>query len=834
MAISQKLIYVDTKTIFSNKLSNGEILNNSIVFIKDTGEIWTHGKYFGLSSASLNNYVTLNTDQTITGKKTIEELSINKDDENITPGSVFVRNSSDNIIRRISWSNFRNKLSDLTVANANKWTNGITLSIGRIWNTLDGTSDLTYTLPDIGTQEVIYHYLGKDSNTLDNTIYGNAIGYTITDTDSSQQFYCCDTKFYMSVGTDQIRTQMACGLYHDNIAMRRYADGKWSSWKSVAFVDDIPSSTDFVKSNTIANYYTLGLLKPRKSYSGSATFANSPTVSSSSPVISAITTTTGRYYAVEMDKDGFPFVNVPWISSTNTDYRVSSNHTTSKIYLVGTLSQNTSSSLGAEGYSNFGVYANDGYLYSGSTKVKVITDNYIYCKDTRNDDSLPGEYTLGLSCDFKYQKSLGIAATGYCSLLTLKGWNDDSGGLIHQLAFDSNGIKYRKSSSDWSAWGDWESLPTGDFLPLSGGTMTGQINSRTIVPVSNIAYNLGSNSNKWLTVYARNIGNVSYPTPYIYADYIVATDIIRPQSSNSSDVGSSSYYFRNVYAYGFKRSGSSDSYVLLGGGGHKALSEFSNPRGQEFYSVLSPGNVNSYGIICNKTWKNDWFRFVSTFLVQGGFGSGILYIEMYGNGTSVYSANAQYSGSITKSLAGVQNIDHYIKIYYNSSSRNFRIYYNYYNDQAVRVSELYTVGSDLKIDDFSAPSAMTSLPTSGYINIHIDSLVESSINITAPAFYESSDKGLKENIKSINSIDYSKLKNIDLKEFNFKKDSTKKYGVIAQDLEEVGLGNLVQGEEGSKSVDYISLLILEVQRLRNEIENIKKQIPTNILNVKGS
>ena len=89
------------------------------------------------------------------------------------------------------------------------------------------------------------------------------------------------------------------------------------------------------------------------------------------------------------------------------------------------------------------------------------------------------------------------------------------------------------------------------------------------------------------------------------------------------------------------------------------------------------------------------------------------------------------------------------------------------------------------------------------------------------------------NIKSINNIDYSKLENIDFKEFNFKKNPIKKYGVIAQDLEKVGLGNLVKGEEGSKSVDYISLLILEIQRLRNEIEDIKKQIPTNALNVKG-
>ncbi len=283
------------------------------------------------------------------------------------------------------------------------------------------------------------------------------------------------------------------------------------------------------------------------------------------------------------------------------------------------------------------------------------------------------------------------------------------------------------------------------------------------------------------------------------------------------------------------KNNSNDNYILLGGGGHKALSEFStfDPGTQEFYSALTVGNINSYGIICDKTWTNGWFRFCSTFLIQGNFGSGILHIEVYGNGSSTYSGVAQYSGTVSKTFSAGSNINNFIKIYYNASTRNFRIYYNYYNNQPIRIRELFVVGSGLTIDDFSAPSATSTLPTSGYTNIYIDSLAESSMNITAPAFYESSDIKLKENIKSINNIDYSKLENIDFKEFNFKKNPIKKYGVIAQDLEKVGLGNLVKGEEGSKSVDYISLLILEIQRLRNEIEDIKKQIPTNALNVKG-
>ena len=460
--------------------------------------------------------------------------------------------------------------------------------------------------------------------------------------------------------------------------------------------------------------------------------------------------------------------------------------------------------------------------------------------DDRDIIYSPSDIVNGISMKFQHNVKAGIGLSSYYSGIvnfrpyggnTTGTMADFSGGPTHQLAFNMDSKIYYRTG-DSNGWTSWKKIATeGDYLPISGGNVAGNIN-----PNSNTNYSLGTKTNRWNFIYSKYVGDWNYPTNCIYAETFYLKTSIIPMDSLTANIGNTSHYFNNIYSKNFIKFGSNDNYVLLGGGGHKALSEFStfNPRKQEFYSALSPGNNNSYGIICDKTWNNNWFRFASTFLIQGNFGSGILHIEMYGDGTKVYSANAQYSGSITKSLVGIQNINHYIKIYYKPSNRNFRIYYNYYNNQGVYVRELYTVESNLKIDDFSAPSAITTLPTSEYINIHIDSLVESSINITAPAFYESSDRGLKENIKSIDNIEYSKLKNIDLKEFNFKKDSTKKYGVIAQDLEEIGLGNLVQGEEGSKSVDYISLLILEIQRLRNEIKNIKKQIPTNTLNIKDS
>lgn len=99
-------------------------------------------------------------------------------------------------------------------------------------------------------------------------------------------------------------------------------------------------------------------------------------------------------------------------------------------------------------------------------------------------------------------------------------------------------------------------------------------------------------------------------------------------------------------------------------------------------------------------------------------------------------------------------------------------------------------------------------------------------NVKAQAFYEESDINLKENIKTIEE-DIEKISKIKFKEYNFKSDETKtkKFGVIAQELEHIGLTNLVDtDEDGVKSVDYISMLVLAMQEMRNEIKWLKEEI----------
>ena len=44
--ISNTLVYFENKSTFEEELNSGEISTKSIVFIRETGEIWTHGKYY--------------------------------------------------------------------------------------------------------------------------------------------------------------------------------------------------------------------------------------------------------------------------------------------------------------------------------------------------------------------------------------------------------------------------------------------------------------------------------------------------------------------------------------------------------------------------------------------------------------------------------------------------------------------------------------------------------------------------------------------------------------------------------------------------------------------
>lgn len=107
------------------------------------------------------------------------------------------------------------------------------------------------------------------------------------------------------------------------------------------------------------------------------------------------------------------------------------------------------------------------------------------------------------------------------------------------------------------------------------------------------------------------------------------------------------------------------------------------------------------------------------------------------------------------------------------------------------------------------------------LNNNTLSPINSQHEVSAKTFYASSDINLKENISNIDQEEIDKLDKINLVEYNFKDDSIKHYGVIAQNIEEAGLNDLVNITDGVKSVDYQSLTILYIKKLENEINTLK-------------
>lgn len=120
-------------------------------------------------------------------------------------------------------------------------------------------------------------------------------------------------------------------------------DGTWAT----------PSGT---YSLPIAKYNVLGGIKPWFSTTGASTLASGSTNAySNNPSINARTTTAGKYYAVEVDKNGRLFVNVPWSDTTytiptqtnsSTTGVTINDHSTTTIYGV---SSSTTSVIGVSG-----------------------------------------------------------------------------------------------------------------------------------------------------------------------------------------------------------------------------------------------------------------------------------------------------------------------------------------------------------------------------------------------------------------------------------------------------------------------------------------------------
>lgn len=191
--------------------------------------------------------------------------------------------------------------------------------------------------------------------------------------------------------------------------------------------------------------------------------------------------------------------------------------------------------------------------------------NTINLIDSRETASTPQEHAAGVWLDFKANAKANLSDGGkYTGLLTVRkygGTTDWSGGKSAQLGFTDNSNVWVRFGTGTS-WEAWKQLATtgwadGKFLPLAGGKMTS-----------------GARISHDGNLYIGNSDNAGW----------VALQNICSQNSIGDGVWSIRTNGNAIFTT-IKKVGSSDSYVLLGGGGHKALNQF-------IYSTYGSYGVN--------------------------------------------------------------------------------------------------------------------------------------------------------------------------------------------------------------------------------------------------
>lgn len=118
----------------------------------------------------------------------------------------------------------------------------------------------------------------------------------------------------------------------------------------------------------------------------------------------------------------------------------------------------------------------------------------ISVSDSRAVVTTPQSINMGVVFDFKQNTTDGLSDGGtYFGEMTFRQYGsttDWSGGLSHQLGFTDNGNIWQRSGSN-TTWGAWKKLlDTSNFsshaLPLSGGTLTGQLFSNSKIETTGV------------------------------------------------------------------------------------------------------------------------------------------------------------------------------------------------------------------------------------------------------------------------------------------------------------------------------------------------------------
>lgn len=233
-----------------------------------------------------------------------------------------------------------------------------------------------------------------------------------------------------------------------------------------------------------------------------------------------------------------------------------------------------------------------------------------------------------------------------------------------------------------------------------------------------------------------------------------------------------------------------------------------------------------------------WAKIKAKFLLKsGGTISGALTVngtlaarngvELYGGTPYIdfhyNSTTTDYTSRIIEEANGRLAINDIM--YVNRSTGQVAIGTTWF-DQKFRVEGACVFGQNNNYSLYAAGGLLHNDPNgnAGY-NISGNGYATFVQTVTATSFSQSSDRRVKRNIRDVGAADMRRAMNVRMVGFRFVADKEKMrhYGVIAQELEEAGLGHLVRtNEKGMKSVDYTALLCLKIAMLEKRLAELEK------------
>ncbi len=230
--------------------------------------------------------------------------------------------------------------------------------------------------------------------------------------------------------------------------------------------------------------------------------------------------------------DGSSYINVTAASGilTFTGAITTTELTANTLDLGGTTAQYVRGDGSFATYSGGGgtvtsVVAGNGLAGGTITTTGTLSTVHLPSFDTRSTNPDPEDYANLIRFDFKSNGSNGLSDGGsYNGQMTWRAYgsgSDMSGGYPIRLAYTANGNLYRQMGTSATAWGDWNKFalatgtssqyiradgsiatfptippdPTGVYLPLAGGTMSGAIvmGSSPITNIGSISTNIYKN-----------------------------------------------------------------------------------------------------------------------------------------------------------------------------------------------------------------------------------------------------------------------------------------------------------------------------------------------------